>query len=324
MAIGKASDFQIYHDEFHSGLMEAIDTNIDAFNEASAGTIRLVSASHEGDYQKEAFFKEISSLVSRRDTTSVSAATDLAMTEGQEARVKVHRKVGPVAQTMDAFRKIGMDPSEMSMMLGQWIGPRIVKDQILTAIKAAAAGIANNSGVLQSNTGATITYAGIVQALAKFGDAADEIKCLVFHSKQWFDLVNTMTSVSTELTGVGQMAVQSGIVPAFGRRVVVIDSADLIVTGSPDNYRCLGLVEGGVVVIESEPPTVVSDVVTGLENLVVRFQGEHAYSLGLKGYTWDIANGGAGPTDAALATGGNWDKVATSDKNTAGVMLRTQ
>lgn len=326
MAIGKDSDLQIYHDEFHSGLMEAIDTNIDAFNEATNGCIRLVAATHIGNYQKDAFFKEISGLVSRRDIASTAAVTPLAITEGEEARVKIHRKVGPVAQTLGSLKKIGMnmDSSEFSLMLGAGAAPRIVKDMILTAIKAAAAAVANNSGVLQSNTGATVTYAGIVQALAKFGDAADMIRCLVFHSKQWYDLVNTMTGSSTELLGVGQLAVSTGVVPAFGRRVLVIDSPDLIVSGSPDNYRMLGLCEGGVTVIQSEEVSAYAGIEPLLEQLSFVFQAEHGYSLGLKGYTWDIANGGANPADAALATGGNWDKVATSDKNTAGVMLRTQ
>ena len=34
-----------------------------------------------------------------------------------------------------------------------------------------------------------------------------------------------------------------------------------------------------------------------------------------------MVNGGKSPTDAKLATGTNWDKVASSDKNTAGVLL---
>ena len=43
--------------------------------------------------------------------------------------------------------------------------------------------------------------------------------------------------------------------------------------------------------------------------------------LALKGFAWDTANGGKSPTDAEIATGSNWDKVATSWKHTAGVMV---
>ena len=74
-------------------------------------------------------------------------------------------------------------------------------------------------------------------------------------------------------------------------------------------------------VVESEERQVVSDLITGLENLVMRVQGEYAFNVGVKGYKWNTT---ANPADAALATGANWTKVATSDKSTAGVMLITQ
>jgi hypothetical protein len=106
--------------------------------------------------------------------------------------------------------------------------------------------------------------------------------------------------------------------------VVITDAADLKVTGTPDTYYTLGLTEGGATVIESEQQEIVSDVVTGLENLVFRVQGEYAYNLGLRGYTWDVGNGGANPDDTAVALGTNWDKVATSNKHTAGVRIATQ
>lgn len=325
MPAGTKSDFRIYHEELHSGMAEAIDVNVDAFNEASAGTIQLVTQAHRGDYLKSGFFAEISGLVSRRDVTSVSAAADTAMTEVEHASVKINRKVGPIAQTIDAFRKIGSDESEMSLVLGGMIGPRIVKDQILTVIKAIATAVAGNSGVVNDvSASEKATYPGLVGALAKFGDMASEIRCLVFHSKAWFDLLAANVTASTELSGIGATGVLTGTLPGLGRRVLVIDSPDLVVTGSPNKYRTLGLVEGGAVCMESEEATIVTDLVTGLENLVVRLQGEHAYTIGLKGYTWDTANGGANPANAAIATASNWDKIATYDKATAGVCLLSQ
>ena len=40
----------------------------------------------------------------------------------------------------------------------------------------------------------------------------------------------------------------------------------------------------------------------------------------MKGYAWDTSTGGKTPTDAELIASGNWDKVATSIKHTAGVL----
>jgi len=58
----------------------------------------------------------------------------------------------------------------------------------------------------------------------------------------------------------------------------------------------------------------------GKERIETTFQADYTFGLGLKGYTWDEATGGKSPTDAELATGTNWDKVATDIKHTAGVI----
>jgi len=69
-----------------------------------------------------------------------------------------------------------------------------------------------------------------------------------------------------------------------------------------------------------------SDIITnaqttnGKERIVTSFQADYTFGIGLKGYTWDEANGGKSPTDAELATGTNWDKTASDIKNTAGTI----
>src|SRR4051812_40191847 len=109
MSTGKASDFKIYQPQFFGGMTEVLMQNADVFNGVSRNAIRLVPQKMIGDYEKESFFKELTNLVSRRDTTSVSAATDQAMTQDEFVGVKLNRKIGPVAQTVDAWRKIGKD-----------------------------------------------------------------------------------------------------------------------------------------------------------------------------------------------------------------------
>ena len=52
-------------------------------------------------------------------------------------------------------------------------------------------------------------------------------------------------------------------------------------------------------------------------------KGEYAYNLSLKGFTWDVTNGGSNPTSAALSTGSNWDTATISHKDRAGVAINT-
>lgn len=118
MAIGLGTDFQIYQEQFHTGATEIMQQEGDIFNSASNGSMILSTKMSKGDYVQEAFYQELAGLVSRRDITSVAAATDIAMTQTETVGVKANRKIGPVAQSLDAFRKIASDPEEMSYILG--------------------------------------------------------------------------------------------------------------------------------------------------------------------------------------------------------------
>jgi hypothetical protein len=76
-----------------------------------------------------------------------------------------------------------------------------------------------------------------------------------------------------------------------------LDSPNLFTTGSSaTTYDVLGLVENSVEVAESEERDIISQPVTGLENLVDRIQGEYAFNLRVKGCAYDTAQG-ANPLD---------------------------
>lgn len=326
MAIGKASDFVIYPEHFFGGVVEELQQNADGFNAASAGCIRLVTAAKGGHYENEAFFKSLSSLVSRRDITSVSAATDTPLTQGEMVRVKLNRKIGPVAQTLDAFRKISLDPGEMSFILGQQTGKAIALDYLNTSLKALDAATAGVSALCfdasaqSSPDRSKLDHVNMVRAMAKFGDASNRIVAWVMHSKPFFDLMEN--SVADKIYQVANVTIYSGTVATFGRPVVVTDSDALYTTTSAGTtYHVHGLTENAVVVEESEERQIASDLITGLENLVMRIQGEYAFNLGVKGFAWDATNGAANPTNTAVGTSSNWDKVASDNKQLAGVRL---
>ena len=326
MAIGKASDFKIYHEEFFGGYVEVLQQNADAFNGASANAIRLIPDRMRGDYEKESFIKSISALATRRDTTSVAAATDTALTQGEIVGVKLNRRIGPVANTFDSFKKIEQDPQALSFLLGQQIGQAVSLEMInttlacLDAALSGVAGLTTDASALTTPNGPNLTHTNLVTAMSKLGDRSNRLVAWVMHSKPYFDLVKN--AIADKVFEVAGVTIYSGNVATFGRPVVVIDSANLFdATPVPDTYTTLGLVQDAAIINESEGRDIVSDVVTGLDNLVIRMQGEYAYNLKLKGFAWDVTNGGANPSDAALATATNWDKAATDDKDLPGVRL---
>jgi uncharacterized protein (DUF1810 family) len=325
MAIGKASDFVLYDEQYQAGVWEGLNQNANVFNQASAGTIRLVTGDTKGHYERSTFFKNIANLVTRRDITATTAVTDLAMTQGESVGVKVARKIGPAAQTLDALRKIGSDDREASFVIGQLAGQEKAKEMTNTAIASVDAAIRNiGAAVLSDNSAATtgITHANLNAGLALFGDAAANIRALVFHSKAYFDLMKN--AIADKVFEVAGFTIYNGSVATMGRPAIVVDAPALLVAGTPNTYATLGLVEGAVECKDSEADIMVAQMVTGLENLVVRFQGEYAYNLKVKGMAWDVANGGSNPSNAALATATNWDRVAFDNKLTAGVRILTQ
>lgn len=332
MTIGKASNFTIYESELRGGVVETLTQASNYFNTAG-GAINLSTISRRGNYHKETFFKNISSLVTRRDTTSVSAAADLPLTMGELVSVKLNRKIGPVAQTYDAFNKVamGMSPAEFSVLLGNMIGKSMQVEMLNSGLRAARAALNAQSAVKHTVAASgTLETSDLVDGLAKFGDAANNIVAWVMHSKQFFDLMKFQIGTSANGDVVSGVALQSANPLTLNRPVIVTDSDALTVAGGSGSgaytdYFCLGLTANGVVVENTETERVVLDEVTGLENLVIRMQGEYAYNLGLKGFQWDIANGGGiNPNDTNLGTGSNWDPVVTSYKDYAGIIIQSR
>lgn len=320
MAIGKASDFKVYQDELRGGIVETLTQASNYFN-AAGGAIALTTVSRRGDFSKESFFKNIAGVVARRDTTSTAAATALLLSMDEIISVKLNRKVGPVDQTYDAFNKVAMSmsPEEFSLLLGNMIGKAMQVEMLNSGLRAARAALANQAAVTATSA-ATIKTEDLVTGLSKFGDAASNIGAWVMHSKAYFDLFKHQIGTSANGDVVSGVVVQGASPVTLNRPIIVTDS-DALTDGT--NYFTLGLTQQAIVLENSETERTVLDEVTGLENLVIRLQGEYAYNAGVKGFKWDVANGGANPNDAALGTGTNWDAAKGSHKDFAGVVIQT-
>lgn len=325
--IGRASDMVVYQEEFQTGLVESVTQFLSVFNESSRGAIRLVPRALKGHYNKSAFFKDVANLVTRRDITDTADATILPMTQDEVIGVKLNRMVGPVAQTIDAMKKVGMTEADASRAFGVMAGQRKMKDMLnsaLIAVETAIQAVAANNLNITADSPGTASTAALQRTLAKFGDASQDIVCWISHSKPHFDIVGAL--MAQNVTGLTDLVTIQGAIPAYlGRPGIVTDSPALVdLNGSlADSYNTLGLVVGAVVVEESEDETYYTGIEAGKKNLFRIFQAEYAFNVTVKGHKWDIGNGGINPTDAALGTTTNWDKVAYDDKLCAGVRLVT-
>lgn len=323
----------IYPDLVHSGMVETLVQNTDAFNAASLNTIRLLTARRMGDYAQESFFKNISNLVQRRlvaDSPSNPAVSSSQLPLDEHISIKLNRRIGPVDQTLDSFRKIGRnaDLEELSFILGEQVAKAIQVDQLDAGIRSVVASLLGQSALKVDADAASpslMTTNDLVDALALFGDAANRIQLWVMHSKPFYDLVKHQ--IGQNIDGVSNFNVFNATPVTLNRPVLVTDSAAL--TGfdasSPrkTTYLTLGLTTDAVVLEDSEEELLYTDVITGKENIVVRMQGEFAYNVKVKGFKWDVSNGGVNPSNTTLATSTNWDKAMSEDKDLAGVVIES-
>lgn len=324
MAAGTQSDFQIYNEQYYSGVTETLTQNANIFNGASGNALQMVPQRVKGQFEQASFIQLVANLDQRRDTTSVSAVTDKKLEQDEEVGVKLNRRLGPVAQTDDAWRKIAASNEELSLILGRQSGVAIAITYANSLLRSLVACMKGNSGIILDKTdeSTAIDFTYLNEALELFGDRAGRVITWVMHSKPYFRLVSK--AITDKITDVANMAIYNGTTGTLGRPVVVSDSSALYTdTGGSNNvrtYHILGLVQGAGTVKQSEEQKAVLDSLSGYENLMTRFQGEYAFNVSALGYGYKTT-AGANPNDATLGVSASWEQVVTDDKDTAGVML---
>ena len=318
MAVSVASDFKVYQEQVASSLTETLTQATDAVTTGANGAIVMSTNVMKGDYMYRSFFQQATSVI-RQDITSVASGTPVKLTQTDAINVKLHRSF-TIDAARKAFKMAGFNPDVFNVVAGQQVGKEIITGMLNDGLLAARVAINNVSAVTNDVTAAattSITSTNLLATLAKFGDAASKVVAWVMHSQQYFDLAKN--EISNQVAPIYEGILQRVDVPGFNRPILVTDSASLI---SSSNYFVLGLTEGAIQLIDTEPTDIVIDDVTGLKQLVRRYQGEYAFNLGLKGYQYDVSNGGSNPDATALGTGSNWDAVTTSVKDSAGVVLK--
>lgn len=327
MGIGKASDFKVYNDEFFGGVSESLQQVTDVFNAAGRGAIQLIPAARRGDFAKESFYQALADGgISRRDTTSTETADDTELTQEELISVKLNRKIGPIANTLDSFRKIqqGATDQALSFLMGAQVGKGMMVDYLDAAATAFIASVGketSNTADKTASPGSTLTTEYLFDGLAKMGDAQNRIVAWMMHSKAYSDLVKEQ-ALTTKIEGIANFNIETGTPVTLNRPVIMTDCSALVDTNSPgeDNYYILGMTANAIVLEQSEDQSIESQIITGLENLIVRLQGEYAYNLTSKGFKFSTSH--ANPTLATLGTEARWTKVASSHKDIGGVVIK--
>jgi hypothetical protein len=315
------AQMEVFNEYFMPSIIETLGQQINMFNEASGGSIILSTEGFDGDFRQESFYKAIHSArrrVDRYAAQGTPTVTDL--TQDKEIGVKVAGGFGPIRYEPSQMTWLQKPTAEGIEVASRNFAEALLQDQLNSAIAGLVAAVGNNSAVTSAAAGA-MTYARVNAAHALFGDRSAEIVANVMSGAAYHQFVAQNLTNAERLFQYG--AVQ--IVDILGKRVVVTDAPSLTIPpvvspAAAGRHRVLGLVPNAAIVDNASDVISNIETVNGKTRIETTMQVDYSFGLRIKGYAWDVTNGGKSPSDAALATGSNWDKVATDNKHTAGVL----
>lgn len=314
------ANMKVFNKTVQTMATEKLAQDVEKFNAASGGAITLTAEGFEGDYRYENFWASLHAAQRRVDRYATNAsASPTNLAQLQAVGVKVAGGFGPILFEPGQLSWVEKSPAEAAAVISKYMAEAILKDQLNTAIAALVAAIeaGTTNTVFDANTG-PITYADLNNAHALFGDQSGLIITNVM------DGVTYHKFIGQNIANAGTLFDYQGVrvVDILGRRVVVTDAPALREASTAANdAKVLGLVQGAATVYDGSDLILNTQTTNGKERIETTMQADYTFGLALKGFAWDTASGGKSPNDEEIATGANWDKVASSWKHTAGVMV---
>jgi hypothetical protein len=313
------SEMVVFNDYIMPLTIERLGQMVEAFNEASNGTIQMSAQAFTGDYFQQSFFSSLSAAQRRVDRYAAQgavAATDLSQVK--HSTVKVAGGFGPIRY----------EPSQMTWMrnpdaaaleaASSAFAELLMQDQLNTAILALRAAISNQAAATNDVSGsAGVSHTALNDGDAKFGDRSGSLAARICTGAAYHKLIGLNLTNANNLFRADGVA----IVDVLGKVFVVTDAPALYVAGTPNKSYVLTLTEGAAVVMNGSQPVTNIETSNGQTRIETTMQVDYDFGLGLKGYTWDETNGGKSPDNTDLGTGSNWDLVVSDIKMSAGTAV---
>ena len=316
------ANMQVYDEQIRLRTIELLGQDLQKFNAASAGTIVLDMGRWMGNYTRESFYASLAGAQRRVDRFAAQAsAAETALSEKEVVGVKVAGGFGPVVFEPSQLTWLSSEPTEAINIIAQGFADALLADQLNTVVGCAVAAIENIAVLVNDVSALTAGAGALTQSVlngshAKFGDMSGMLRADIMTGAAFHKLIEKGLDNGERLFESSNVTVQS----ILGKTFVVSDIPALLEAGTPNKTKVLSLVAGGAVVDNASDIITNLDTSNGQTRIETTWQADYSFGIKLKGYAWDIANGGASPEDAELFTGTNWDNVMTSIKHTAGTL----
>lgn len=312
------ANMQVYDTEIYTTTIELLGQKLDAFNAASAGAIVLNTNAWRGNYTKESFFQSLAGAqrrVDRNAANNAQAATNLA--QGEFVGVKVAGGFGPITFEPAQMSWLLESPESAIMAISEGFSDALLADQLNTVVGCAVAAVENIAALVNDvSASAGLTQQALNAGHFKFGDMQGMLVADVMHSSGNEKLIDNALANGEQLFVSSNVTVVS----ILGKVMVVSDIPALYVAGTPNKTKVLSIVAGGAIVENSSDIITNMDTNNGKERIETTWQADYTFGVKLKGYAWDVANGGASPEDSELFTGTNWDIAVANNKHSLGTL----
>lgn len=312
------ADMKVYNDDIVGTTIELLGQKTDQFNAASGGAIVLSTAAWRGDFSRESFFNQIASAKRRVDRyAAIATQAATALTQGEHVGVKVAGGFGPVLFEPAQMTWLNEDPASAIRAISEGFSDALLADQLNTAVGSAVAAVSGQAALVNdvSATGG-LTLNVLNNSHAKFGDQSQLLVTDVMTGAAWHKLIDKALTNSSQLFASGNVMV----VDILGKRYVISDIPALYEAGTPNKSKVLSVVANGIIVDNASDIISNVDTSNGNTRIQTTWQADYTFGLKLKGYSWDVANGGKSPLDAELFTSTNWDKAVAENKHTLGTL----
>ncbi|MCS3430034.1 major capsid protein [Klebsiella sp. BIGb0407] len=305
----------IFQQQVSTAATELVAQAVQEFNAASGGALVLGGGDHIGDYVEQTSWQLLGGLAQRRNAYGSGVLTPQEMGQLLDRMVKIDGRIGPISVTPTMMKRLGKDVNEASVVVSVQAAEAMIQDYLNTTGSALKAAISTNADAVtdQSSTaGVAPSLRGLNKGARPFGDAYSRLVAWLMDGATFNDFIDETLSNANRLFQIGNVSIMQD---GMGRRFVV---SDIPALADADLQHVLGLTVGAAAV-STTPLIMKAQDVLGQENIKALMQGEYDFTLGIRGYQWS-KDSIKSPTNVQIAAAANWKQIATSIKDTAGVL----
>ncbi len=296
-----------------------VKDNLENARSATGGAIQVGRNIHKGDFVDEFMFDEFGQ-ITRRDPNSTAAVTPERLSSLEDVAVKLYFK-GDLFVTNTELERYGSSVKSMNKGIGSTIGRNISRWALNKALISVVGAITSQSTLIAGDGTADADVSILNDAVFKLGDQNGDVVAFATPSLVTHKLIGNAIASTADQIAYG--AVYNAQVGTLGRKLWTVDNAALGWSdGTNSGNYTLGLVKGAVTIDESEVIKILSDLDIAQENSGYRFKAEGAYTVKVKGFAYNTAQG-INPSDSVLADSASWSLIKDI-KHGAGVVAKTK